>query len=111
MPALRFGEQRLDPDLPLAHGLGVGFCGVVAADAIEVWLVGAAPDPPSPARGRTSRLERARVARSRRGLVDPRWLGSRMLERAELGSSRTPIHVVLRIEGKGALPEERRPVV
>jgi hypothetical protein len=43
MPLLRFGEERLHPDLALADGLLVGLRSVVGADGVEVGLIVGAP--------------------------------------------------------------------
>src|SRR5689334_17249693 len=71
MPLLRFGEQRLDPDLALAHRLGIRLRRVVAAYAIEVRFVDAAADPSSAWRRRALVAERTIPASRCRRLVDP----------------------------------------
>jgi len=44
-PVFRFGEERLNPDLPLAHRFGVRLCCVMVADSVEHLLVETAPNP------------------------------------------------------------------
>src|SRR4051794_35693371 len=71
VPDLGLGEERLDPDLALAHRprelLGLG----VAAYALQVRLVYVAADPPPAWRGRALGTAGTRRAGARRGRGDP----------------------------------------
>src|SRR3954463_16027652 len=75
MPLLRFGKERLDPDLSFAHRLPVGLGRVVAAYPVEVASVeGAVHDPPVIA-GRAGSFDGTGVAGRRVGSIHYLRLG------------------------------------
>ena len=62
MPALGFGEERLDPHLPLAHGLLASLGLVVVPDSLKVVLIEAATQEATAVAGGAFALQRAGVA-------------------------------------------------
>ena len=56
VPVLGLGEERLDPDLPLAHRLLVGLGRVVAAHPVQVVRVEGAVDDAAVVAGGAVRL-------------------------------------------------------
>jgi hypothetical protein len=62
MPALGFGEERLDPHLPLAHGLLASLGLVVVPDSLKVVLIEAATQEATAVAVGAFALQRAGVA-------------------------------------------------
>src|SRR4051794_25475382 len=110
MPLLRFGKERLDPDLAFAHGLSVGLRRVVAPDPVEVGLVEAAADPPAAWRGRALLLERTGLAGCRWRLVDPAMGRLALREEAQHRPAGAAVDVCCGVVAEVLLAEYPRPL-
>ena len=81
---------------------------MVAAHPVQIGLVEAAADPPSPRRGRALGTERAGGAGARRGLVDPPVGRVALREEAQRRPAGTAVGIGARVVAEVVLPEQAR---
>src|SRR5436190_12343515 len=108
MPLLRLSEERFDPDFAFSHRLCVRLSRVVATHPLQVRLVKAAADSPSPQRGRAAFPERTSLAVGRRCLVDPPMRHITLREEAQHLLARAVVDVGGRIIAEVLLGEDAR---
>src|SRR5215207_1114458 len=108
MPHLGLREERLHPDLALAHGLLVGLGGVVPAHLLEIVGIERAMHDPAVVAPRAGGFDGAGIADRGVGPVDDFFLGVLGLPTWHALSLRAMVHVALRVVGELALVEEGR---
>src|SRR5215210_4652834 len=110
VPLFRLAEQRLDPDAALAHRPLVGSRLVVAADAVQVFLVEAAGEDPSFLAVGTLRFERTGVAGAGRCWIGPRASIVVVASEAQHGAVLAGVDVLLLVVRERLGAEEAGPL-
>src|SRR5215210_396354 len=110
MPLLGLSEQWLDPDVPFAHGPGIGFGRVVGPYPLSILLIAMPSYAPTAQRGGALVAEFTRATDPGWGRVDATVRARAVAQETQGLTTRTGVGIRCRVVAEVLIPELSYPV-